>query len=433
MSTDPAGAPLVAGNDGADAVVVGGGIVGVCVALHLQRAGRNVTLIERDHPGDGASGHNGGVFNVGECEPTGTPGVLRSVPRMLVDPASPLVIRYRHVPRLAPWLTRFVLASRKSRVEEISIALKRLTDRAMEGYEPLLHGSPAGALVHEGGLLRTYRSDDAFEADRFTHDLRTRRGVKYDVLDDAGIAKVDPALAGRFRRAAYMPEPYFTLDPRGFTQALATEFTDGGGTLTRATVDSFDRQDGRVRAVVTAVGRIPTGLVVVAAGAWSRRLVRRLGLDVPLDTERGYGVHLPNPGVELRLPVIVSDLHIAFRPTPRGLQVAGIDELASVSAPPRYAITDRLINSARLVFPDLGTAGAATWMHCRPSMPDSLPVIGRLPRYSNAYVAFGHGHKGLGLGGITGRLIREIVDGESASVDLAPYSPTRFAMWRRRR
>jgi D-amino-acid dehydrogenase len=424
MSTNADGAP--------DVVVVGAGIVGVCTALHLQSTGRKVTLVERDHPGDGASGHNGGVFNVGECVPTGTPGVLRSIPRMLVDPMSPLVIRYRYVPRLMPWLGRFVLASRGSRVEQISIALQNLTDRAMEGYAPLLRGTAAESLVHRGGLLHAYREVESFEADRYARDLRARRGVRFDVLDGPGIEKVDEALAGRFRRAVHLPDPRFTLDPAEFTSTLAAQFVEAGGRLLRATVDGFDRRNGRVDAVITTVGRIQTDAVVVTAGAWSRRLVRRLGLNVPLDTERGYGAHLPDPGVTLRLPVILSDLHVALRPTPTGLQVAGIDELAGVSAPPRYAIVDRLLRSARVAFPELRTDGATRWMHRRPSMPDSLPVVGRAPRCSNAYLAFGHGHKGLGLGGITGQLVREIMDGEDPSVDIRPYAPSRFS-WRERR
>jgi D-amino-acid dehydrogenase len=426
MSPDVDGSSTAANSATADVVVVGGGLVGVCAALWLQQSGRAVTLVERSDPGAGASGHNGGVFNVGECVPTGTPGVLRSVPRMLIDPMSPLVIRYPYLPRLAPWLVRFILASRRSRVEEISIALKALTDRAMEGYAPLLRGMPAGALVRDGGLLQAYRSVEAFDADRFSHALRTRRGVRAEILDGPGIEKLDQSLAGRFQRAVYMPEPSFTPDPREFTRALAEQFTDAGGILRRAAVDGFEERDGRVQAVITTVGRIPAESVVIAAGAWSRRLVRRLGFDVPLDTERGYGVHLPNPGVSMRLPVIAADLHIGFRPTPTGLQVLGIDELASVSAPPRFAIIDRVLRSARVVFPDLGTDGATRWMHCRPSMPDSLPIIGRHPRYVNAYMAFGHGHKGLGLAGITGRLICELIDGESPSVDLRPYRPTRF-------
>jgi len=409
-----------------DAVVIGAGIVGICTALYLQRSGRKVTVVEPGSPGAGASGHNGGVFNVGECVPTGTPGVIRSVPRMLVDPMSPLVIRFRYLPRLAPWLTRFVLASRAKRVEEISVALQNLTDRAMEGYDPLLEGSAAESLVHEGGVLYTYRTDDGFNGDHYSIDLRTRRGTKFDVLDDAGIGALDPALAGRFRRAVHALSPRFTLDPERFTHELADDFILRGGTIHKATADGFETRNGRVQAVVTSSGAIHADAVVIAAGAWSRRLTRRLGFDVPLDTERGYGVHLPDPGLELKMPVIVSDFHVAFRPTPLGIQLSGVDELAGVDAPPRYELTERVVRGARTVFPELRVHGATRWMHRRPSMPDSLPVIGQVPGYGNAYAAFGHGHKGLCLGAITGKLVQQLIDGNPTSIDIEPYRPTRF-------
>ncbi|HZC70649.1 MAG TPA: FAD-binding oxidoreductase [Jatrophihabitans sp.] len=416
----------------ADAVVIGAGIVGVCTALHLQRTGRRVALIERDVPGAGASGHNGGVFNVGECVPTGTPGIVRSVPHMLRDPMSPLVIRYRDVPRLSPWLVRFALASRPQRVETIAKSLKSLTDRAMDGYEPLVRDTPAEKQIRTGGIVFAYCTEDAFRRDEFARDLRARNGQRFNVLDDVGVGQLDPALRGRFQRAVHMPEPRFTPDPQVFTETLANEFVAGGGTIVHADATGFERSFGRVDAVTTTIGPVAADQVVIAAGAWSRRLTRRLGLDVPLDVERGYGVVLPDPGISVAMPIIVTDYHVAFRSTPAGLQVSGVDELASVTAPPRFAVTERLIKGARTVFPEVRVESPIRWMHQRPSMPDSLPVIGRLPRSSNVVLAFGHGHKGLGLGGITGQLVSEIVDGQPPSVDLEPFRPTRFRLGRAR-
>jgi D-amino-acid dehydrogenase len=410
----------------ADAVVVGGGIVGICTALHLQRTGRRVVLIERDAPGAGASGHNGGVLNVGECVPTGTPGIIRAVPHMLRDPMSPLVIRYRDVPRLTPWLVRFALASRPQRVERIARALKSLTDRAMDGYEPLMRGTAAETQIRTGGLVTAYCTDEAFRQDQFARDLRARNGARFTVLDDTGIGKLDPALSGRFRYAVHHPDPRFTPDPQAFTETLAGEFVAGGGTIVHAAATGFERSNGRVDAVVTTTGPVAAEHVVIAAGAWSRRLTRRLGFDVPLDVERGYGVVLPDPGVCVAMPVIVNDYHVAIRSTPAGLQVSGVDELASITAPPRFAVIDRLIKGAQAVFPEVRVESPIRWMHQRPSMPDSLPVIGRLPGSSNVILAFGHGHKGLGLGGITGQLVRELVDGEPPIVDLEPFRPIRF-------
>lgn len=407
--------------------MVGGGIVGICAALALQHTGRNVMLIERDRPAAGASGHNGGVINVGECLPTGTPGVLRSIPRMVVDPRSALVIRYRHLPQLAPWLTRFILASQPGRVESIAAALQMLTDRAMDGYRPLLGETSAGALVQPGGMLTVYGSDGAFAADSFAHALRARRGVNLHVLDGRAIERLEPTLGDRFARGIHTVEPFFTPDPQRFGEALAESFASSGGTLVRKTVLGFERADDRVSSVHTDGGTIRTDSVVIAAGVWSRPLAKELGVRVPLIAERGYGVEIPDAGVTLGLPVVFADHHIGFRSSPSGLVVMGIDELASTAAAPRYAVTERIIKAARQAFPELRTDGATPWMHRRPSLPDSLPVIGRTPRYANAYLAFGHGHKGLGLAGITARLVQELMDGTAPSVNIAPYSPARFS------
>jgi D-amino-acid dehydrogenase len=296
----------------------------------------------------------------------------------------------------------------------------------MDGYRPLLAETAAAALVQSGGLLTVYGSEAAFAADGFAHGLRARRGVKLNVLDGPAIERLEPALGGRFSYAIHTLEPFFTPDPQRFGSALAESFITRGGSLVHGTVVGFERTADHVTSVITNGGAIRTDSVVISAGVWSSPLAKQLGLRVPLIAERGYGVEIPDPGVGVDLPVIFADLHVGFRSNASGLVVMGIDELASVAAAPRYSLTERLIKAARQVFPNLRTDGAAPWMHCRPSLPDSLPMIGRAPGYRNAYLAFGHGHKGLGLAGITARLVQELIDGTSPSVDLAPFSPIRF-------
>jgi D-amino-acid dehydrogenase len=412
----------------ADAVVIGAGIVGVCVGLYLQRTGRQVVLVDRAAPGEGASGHNGGVLAVGECVPTGTPDVIRSLPSLLRAPLSPLAIRYAHLHRLAPWMVRFALASRANRVEPIAAALQSLTARSYGAYEPLLDAGGAAGYVHEGGVLYAYQGDAAFAAASFAQELRTRRHVKFEILDARGVDDLDPALAGRFHRGIHFPEWRFTTDVAALVRALAESFAAAGGTVVHDEVLDVERGQRRVQAVTTTGGRIATDAVVIAAGAWSRRFARDLGVDVPLEAERGYGVDLPDPGFTLQIPITVPDFHISMGANAGGMRILGVDELATVAAPPDFRLVDRIVRAARRVFPELRVEGATSWMRCRPSMPDSLPVIGRTPRYENAYLAFGHGHKGLGLGAITGKLIQELVDDTTTSVDLTAFRPTRFAL-----
>jgi D-amino-acid dehydrogenase len=423
-----------AGDSSADVVVVGGGIIGVCTALQLQRAGRQVTVVERRGPGEEASGYNAGVFAI-DCLPTGMPSVLRSLPRLLRDPLSPLAIRWGHLPVLTPWLVRFALACGPRRVEAISKGLSSLMAQAVEAYRPLVEGTEAEAILQNHGFLHLYRTQDAFQGAQFDLDLRSRRGVGYEILDAEAIGRVSPQLAGKFQRGVYFADARFTTDPLAFNRALTAAFTAKGGALCRAEVRDFAVTGRRVEAVLTTEGPLRAGAVVVCAGPWSRRLARRLGLRVPLGVERGYGVDLPDPGVTLPCATLLSDFHLGMTPHRGGLRIAGLDELAGVSAPARPQLARRVVEAARITFPELRTTGAVTWMRQRPSMPDSLPVIGRAPRHDNAFLAFGHGHKGLGTAAITGRLIQQQMDQEPPAIDLGPFDPARFSLraGRRRR
>ena len=419
------------GSSGVDVLVVGGGIVGLCSALHLQRRGYAVTICDRGVPGDGASGHNAGLFSISNCIPTATPGVIRSVPKMLADPASPLAIRWRYLPKLTPWLVRFLLASRPSRVEELSLALASLQKHAVRAYADLVPLPDEDAALFDGGHLLAYGSDATFKKAAYSLGMRRARGVDMQILDAAGVAAAYPVLTGRIRHGVLVPGSYYA-DPQAFTRAVAARFIQAGGRWLQRTVRSFEITGKRVAAAETDDGRVAASAVVVSAGAWSRSLVRALGFDTPLDTERGYGVRIPDPGVELNGPMIYMDHHLGITPIPGELLLAGTDELAGLHAPPDYTRADLLIEAAKKLFPALNTEGAEKWMSFRPSHPDSLPVIGRSPRQENVYLAYGHGHVGFGLGAITGELIGQLVDGQDVTVDLAPFRPTRFRMLGRR-
>ncbi len=415
------------GSSNAEVAIVGGGIVGLCSALHLQRRGYAVTIIDRGAPGNGASGHNAGIFSIANCLPTGTPGVICSLPRMLLDPASPLVIRWRYLPTMALWLARFLLASRPRRVERISVAIAALQKEAVRAYADLVPVPDRAAGLFEGDHLLAYGSEAAFGKAKYSISMRQARGVDMEILDAAAIADKYPVLAGRLSHGVVVRGSYYA-DPQAFTAAVAIRFVEAGGRWLRDTVRAFRIRREKVYAIETNHGRIGASTVVIAAGAWSRPLVRDLGFQTPLDTERGYGVRIPDPGVEVDRPLIYMDRYLGITPVPGGLLLAGTDELAGLRAPPDYARADLLIEAAKELFPELNTHGAEKWMSFRPSHPDSLPVIGRSPRQENVYLAYGHGHIGLSVGAITGELIGQLVDGEKTTVDLEPFRPTRFRM-----
>ena len=406
--------------------VLGAGIVGMCCALHLQRDGHLVTVIDRLPPGEGTSSGNAGLIQVDSCVPIASPGILRDVPKMLLDPRGPLVIRWRYLLPLLPWLVRFVAAARPARVEAISMALADILSHALAGFAPLIRDAGAGDLFRETGVLYVYRSQAAYRSGLRDHDLRRRRGMRLDEVPADEIRQIEPALSPDIRHAIYAPDCQSIADPLTLTQRLAASFAADGGTIVHDNVTAIEvGADGPLRLVAEA-GSHPVDRLVIAAGAYSRPWAAQFGARVPLDTERGYHMMLPDPGVDIRLPIIAGDRKFGIVPLTGGVRLAGTAEFAGLAAPPYYRRADILVPLARQIVPGLNAAGATPWMGYRPATPDSLPVIGRSPRFDSVYFAFGHGHLGLTLGGVTGALIADLAAGREPAMDLAPYRPDRF-------
>ena len=407
-------------------IVLGAGIVGLSAALSLQRDGHRVTLIDRMPPGEGTSFGNAGLIQVDAVLPIAMPGILRKVPGMLMDPEGPLVIRWRYLARLAPWLLRFVAASRPDRVETISRALAALLAHAHDSYRPLLAAAGAENLFVPTGELFVYRRRAAWEASKPDHEHRRRLGVPMEEVGRDEMRQLEPALSPDVEFGVFSPGCLRVTDPLTLSQCLAEAVARGGGTILRETVTDIERgPDGPV-AVVTDAGRHEIDRLVIAMGAFSKRWAAKLGARLPLDTERGYHLMLPRPGVALRTPLLVGDHRFGITPMTHGVRLAGTAELASLEAPPNYRRSHMLGRMARDIVPDLRLDDATEWMGFRPSMPDSLPVIGPVPGSDRAFLAFGHGHLGLTLGAVTGRMVADLVAGRAGEVDPAPYRADRF-------
>jgi D-amino-acid dehydrogenase len=406
--------------------VIGAGIVGVCAALYLQRDGHRVTLIDRQGPGEGASKGNAAVIAAESCVPVATPGILRSVPGMLLDPLGPLAIRWRYLPKLAPWLWEFVKASSPRRVEAIAGALRPLLTQAVDSYVPLLRSAGIEEMLRRTGWLCVYESDRKFAAAQDSLALQRRHGVKIEVVPFEEIRQFEPSLAPVYRHAVYFPENAYVTDNYRLVQALAESFVRDGGTLLTEEVRDFVLGAHGPTHAVTDKARRPFDAVAIACGAWSKALAVRLGHRPLLETERGYHVTFPNPGVMPRLPIYSGDYSFAVTPLAHGLRFAGTVELGGLAAAPDYARARVLVERGRRMFPQLDEAGGTQWMGFRPSMPDSVPVISGSERHRNAVFAFGHGHIGLTLGAVTGRIVADLVAGRDTGLDMRPYRIDRF-------
>ncbi|MGF1612167.1 MAG: NAD(P)/FAD-dependent oxidoreductase [Kiloniellales bacterium] len=405
--------------------VIGAGAVGLSCALYLQRDGHRVTLIDPRPPGTATSFGNAGGVVTGACVPTAMPGILREVPGMLLDPLGPFTIRWRYLPRLAPWLLRFVAASRPAQVEAISIALAELTSRVNEPWRDLAAQVGMAERLRPVGWLRVYDSDAGFAGSAAGRALMDRRGLTYQVLNQDELRQLEPALAPVFRHAWFQHEAYYVTNPGRVLQAFAADFAARGGRILRAEVRGF-ALDGTTQRLVTDQGAETAEAIVLAAGAWSRPLARQLGVTVSLETERGYHIMLPTPEPNLRRPVLWGEKAFVLGPMEEGVRLNSQVELAGLEAPPDYRRIRALLPLAKRMLPSLALEERSIWLGYRPSTPDSKPVIGPLPGRADVFLAFGHGHLGLTLGPLTGRLIADLVAARDSGFDLSPFRPDRW-------
>ena len=407
-------------------VVIGAGIVGVCCATYLQRQGRRVTLIDRLPPGEACSFGNAGSLSPGSCVPNPMPGNLAKVPGWLMRDDGPLTIRWRYLPRLMPWLVRFIRAGTPQRVEAAADALAMLHSPTVDLYQALAREAGVADLVRPSDYLHVYGSEASYAGSEYAWRIRRERGARFDELSAVDVRELEPDLSRHYVRGVLLHDQGYTVNPSRLVKALAAQLVREGAEIRQEEVTGFDVSAGRVAAVRTSTDRIGADEVVIAGGAWSRRLTDALGLRIPLDTERGYHATVAHAGVRVGRPIMEGDYKFLATPMEMGVRFAGMVELAGVDAPMSRQRAETVVRLARRMFPALEITEVSQWMGCRPSMPDGLPVISRSPAHGNVYLAFGHGHTGLIGGPMTGRIIAGLVTGQPLNVDISPFRADRF-------
>jgi D-amino-acid dehydrogenase len=409
-------------------VVVGGGIVGTCCALFLTRLGRAVTIVDPLPAGsDGASSYgNAGSLSWSSCVPIAVPGLLPKVPGWLLRKDSPLTVRWRHLPTLAPWLWRFVRTGSEASVEAAAEALSMLHSPSLDLHRELAREAGVEDLVRNCDYLHVYRSARADRLSDLEWRMRSEHGATLELLDAAALHEMEPALAPHYVQAVRILDQGYAANPSRLVQGLNELLLRQGGERLQAPVNALEARDGRVHSVSTGAGPVTASEVVIAAGAWSTRLTRQLGFDLPLETERGYHVTLSEPGVSIHNTIMETDGKFVATPMETGLRLAGTVELASVDAEPDYGRADAILAHGRRMFPGLSPAEVSRWMGRRPSFPDGLPVIGPAPGFSNVFLAFGHAHTGMVGAPNTGRIIAGMVCGQPLNVDASAFRPERF-------
>ncbi len=406
--------------------VIGAGIVGVSTALWLQRDGHDVMLIDRLGPGEGTSFGNGGILASCSIVPVTVPGLLFKAPAMLLDSESPLFMRWRYLPRLMPWLLRYLSHARPSETTRIAAALAPIVGDSLNDHQALVRGTAAEKRLAPSDYLFVYSDRKAFEGDRFGWQLRRAHGFTWDEFGKDEFRDYDPLFGNGCDFAVRLSEHGLVNDPGQYVKDIADEVVKNGGRVIKADVTDIARENGRVTGIVAGGEPLDCDTAVVTSGVWSGPLAAKLGVRVPLESERGYHVELLEPNKMPRSPVMVASGKFVVTPLEGRIRLAGIVEFGGLDAPPSKKPIENLIKNARRAMPGLSWKETRDWLGHRPAPSDSIPVIGEAPAVANAFMGFGHHHIGLTGGPKTGRILADLINRRKPNIDLAPYRPDRF-------
>ena len=411
-----------------DVLVLGAGMVGVGAALHLQKRGREVILVDKqDLAGEETSYGNAGMIECASVFPYMFPRDLAEILRYAMNRAPQVRYQFSDLTAFLPWLARYYMASAPEKADRGAMAVMPLIRRSLIEHEALIAEAGVPELLRRCGWIKMYRRDATLA--RAVRDFERARqyGVKGEILDGKAIVEREPHLSGEFAGAIHFTEPGFVLDPGGLAKAYAALFQRKGGRFVVADARSLEQDAGGRWQIATRDGKVSGREAVVALGPWSDLVFRRLGYSIPLNVKRGYHLHLAARGnAVLNHPVLDADNGYVLAPMSRGIRLATGVEFAHRDAPPTPIQLQRALPRARALFPLGDAVDAKPWMGARPCLPDMLPVIGRAPRHSGLWFDFGHHHHGLTLGPATGRLLAEMLTGETPFADPKPFAVERF-------
>ncbi|NEI74086.1 FAD-dependent oxidoreductase [Rhizobium lusitanum] len=409
-----------------DVIVIGAGVVGLSAAIAAQSRGLAVVVVDREGPAAGASAGNAGAFAFTDILPLASPGILKKAPKWLLDPLGPLSVPPAYALQIAPWMFRFWRACQPSRVAHSTAAQTSLMDLSKAELEPFLAATETLSMLRKEGNLQVYESEAEFRASLPGWDVRRNHGIEFQHLKAGEMAAIQPGLASRFVLGTFTPGWYSIADPKLYTLALAEHFRSRGGVIERAEISALRAVSGGVEMMATDGKLRQAGKIVLAAGAFSHRIARTLGERIPLETERGYNTTLPADAFDLRTQITFGGHGFVVSKLSTGIRVGGAVELGGLALPPNFRRSEAMLQKARAFLTGLKPDGGKQWMGFRPSLPDSLPAIGRARTTPDVIYAFGHGHLGLTQSAGTARLVADLLTGRMPPIDLSPFSPQRF-------
>ena len=410
----------------ADVMVLGAGLVGIFTALNLAQQGQKVVLIDRGEPGQEASSGNAGVISPWSIAPGCAPGVWRKLPGMLLGADKPLNVQAGFWPKMVPWGTRFLLNGTEKKYRKTANAMYDLCRPSVTLYKDWLALVGHAKLITDSYYIHAFRHQNNANLDALDYAIRAEKGAEMQLVGRIGLAEVEPALAPIYDAAILIKGQARLLSPGRVGTVLAEYACRLGVEIQCADIGHVSREGGDWQAI--GQGRVfRASKLVVCAGVWSEKLLRKTGLHIPLVAERGYHLEIPSGHISLNHSVMDMAGKIVASSMKGGLRLAGAAEFAAIDAPPSEWRESLLRRQAARMLPDLDLFHARFWMGSRPSLPDSLPIIGALSPSEGLFGAFGHAHQGVMMAPMTGKVLTDVILGKKPSIDMSPYHPMRFS------
>lgn len=406
--------------------ILGAGIVGLATAANLVQRGYQVTLIDREGPAAGTSRGNASAIAWTDVAPLASPGLWKQAVKWLVDPLGPLSVRPAYALRILPWMLRFMAASSPERVRKSTLALADLNGGALPAWERLWRASGTHNQVRRDGCLELFDTEASLARARSGWAEQREFGMEVNELEAGELRELEPALSDRVVGGVMVPGWIQMDDPLTLCLSLADWLKNQGVDFQVAEIERLEPREAGCDLLTKTGERTETQHLVIACGAWSKHLAAQIGDAIPLDTERGYNITIPEPGIAVRRMIMLPGHGFVVSPLSIGLRVGGAVEFGGLKLPPNWKRVEAMVAKARLFLPGLQTAGGERWMGYRPSLPDSLPVISPASHHERIYYGFGHAHHGLTESAVTGEMITDMIEGNTPSVYPAPFAADRF-------
>ncbi len=404
--------------------IIGAGIQGVCNALFLQKKGFQVTLFDREEPGSAASYGNAGHFSPYASVPLNRPDVIADVPSMLISSRGPLALKWNYVPKMIPWFARFILNCREEKMMHTAKNMHQILDQSLPAFDELFDEIDLEGLVENNGILYVW-TDQNMKSRELEIRIRDQLGVKQQLVNKKEIHDLEPNLKPFYHGGVFYDYARHARNPRKILIKLFENFVNKGGKFLKLNIQDIDFDEEKP-VLRSETQRFIFDKLVIACGAFSKRLTDKLHENIPLDTERGYHVHFKDYDHLISRPIVYANRGFGMTPMEQGLRVVGTVEFGGLENSPSKSRIKNLILNAKDMLDGL-PEHKDEWLGFRPTLPDFLPVLGPSKNYKNVFYSFGHHHLGWTLGAISGKIISKMISGENTNLDLQPYSSIRFS------